>query len=97
MKRKSNESEVSDLIEMFLNQYGLKQGYKEFKMTQLWSSTLGPMIANHTKDVRIFNGTLYVELDSAAMRNELSFAKSKIIKNLNDELGEILINDLVLR
>lgn len=97
MRRKGNENEVSELIDLFLNQYGLKSKYKEFKMAQIWSTLMGPMIAKHTKEVKMYNGTLYVDLDSAPMRNELSFAKSRIIKNLNDEVGEDLVKDLVFR
>jgi predicted nucleic acid-binding Zn ribbon protein len=97
MKRKSNENPVSEVIDLFLRQYGLNNRYKEFRLLQSWNELMGPMIAKHTKDVKMFNGTLYVDLDSAPMRNELSFAKSRIIKNLNDEAGEEIVKEMVFR
>ncbi|MEX1189725.1 MAG: DUF721 domain-containing protein [Bacteroidia bacterium] len=97
MKRKSNENPVSEIIELFLNQSGLNSRYKEFRMLQSWNEIMGPMIAKHTKDVRIFQGTLYVELDSASIRSELSFAKSRIIENLNAEAGEAIVSEIVFR
>ncbi len=97
MKRKSNENPVSELIDLWLRQYGLNGKYKEFRMLQSWNQLMGPMIAKHTKDVRIYQEILYVELDSASIRSELSYSKSRIVENLNTEAGEVLIKDVVFR
>ena len=97
MKRKSNESSVSDLIELWLHQSGLTPKYKEFKLLQSWSVLMGPMIANRTDDIRIYEGVLYVQLSSATLRTELGFAKAKIIQSLNDKIGEIIVKDIVFR
>jgi predicted nucleic acid-binding Zn ribbon protein len=97
MKRKSNENPVSELIDLWLRQYGLSGKYKEFRMLQSWNQLMGPMIAKHTKDVRIYQQVLYVELDSASIRSELSYSKSRIIENLNAEAGENLIKEVVFR
>ena len=97
MKRKSNENPVSELIDLWLRQYGLSGKYKEFRMLQSWNELMGPMIAKHTKDVRIYQEVLYVELDSASIRSELSYSKSRIIENLNTEAGEMLIKEVVFR
>jgi predicted nucleic acid-binding Zn ribbon protein len=97
MKRRSNENPVSEVIDLFLKQYGLNNRYKEFRLLQSWNELMGPMIAKHTKDVKMFNGILYVDLDSAPMRNELSFAKTRIIKNLNEEAGEEIVKEMVFR
>jgi hypothetical protein len=37
-----------------------------------------------------------VKLDSAALRNELAYARTKIISDLNAELGEEMVTELVL-
>lgn len=97
MKRKSNENPVSELIDLWLRQYGLNGKYKEFRMLQSWNELMGPMIAKHTKDVRIYQEVLYVELDSASIRSELSYSKTRIIENLNAEAGETLIKEVVFR
>lgn len=97
MKRKSNDSSVTELIDLWLKQYGLNGKYREFRMLQSWSELMGPMIANRTDDIRIYEGTLYIQLSSATLRSELSFAKSKIIQSLNEKAGEELIKDIVFR
>ncbi|MCE3278587.1 MAG: hypothetical protein K0S44_778 [Bacteroidetes bacterium] len=58
---------------------------------------MGKMIANHTKDLYIKNKQLFVTLDSSALRNELSMARTKIIKMMNEAAGMEVINDIILR
>jgi hypothetical protein len=55
------------------------------------------MIAQHTTDIRIERKTLFVRLDSDAIRNELSYAKSLIIKNINNEIGVEAVVEVVIR
>jgi hypothetical protein len=55
------------------------------------------MIANRTQDIRLYEGTLYVQITSASLRSELSFAKAKIIQTLNEQVGEELVKDIVFR
>jgi hypothetical protein len=97
MKRKSNETPVSEIIELWLRQNGLNSKYKEFRMLQSWGELMGPMIANRTDDIRIYEGVLYIQLSSASLRTELSYAKAKIIQSLNDKVGELIIKDIVFR
>ena len=44
---------------------------------------------------QLIEGKLIIRLDSAALRNELSFAKSKIVKSLNDEMGTEIVKEVV--
>jgi len=57
---------------------------------------MGAGVANYTDEVKIQNGTLIVRLSSSALREELSYGKDKIIKMINEELGEQLVKKLML-
>lgn len=82
---------------MMMNQYGLSKRYKEFRMLQSWSEMMGPMVAKRTDDLFIRNGSLYVKLKSAALRNELGFEKQKIIRMLNEKAGQNIIDDIIFQ
>jgi len=58
---------------------------------------MGRMIANHTKDLYVKHRQLFVTLDSAALRNELSMARGKIVTMMNEAAGATVIEDVVLR
>ena len=97
MKRKSNESKVSKVIELMLNQYGLSAGYREFRLLQSWSELMGPMIANRTENVYIRNKILFIKLKSAALRNELMYEKSRLLERLNEAAGEAVIEEIIFQ
>jgi predicted nucleic acid-binding Zn ribbon protein len=97
MKRKSNENKVSEVIEVMLNQYGLSAQYREFRLLQSWSHLMGPMIANRTEDVYIRNRILFIKLNSAALRNELMYEKSRLVERLNEAAGEGVIDEIVFQ
>lgn len=96
-KRKSNENPVSEVIDLFLHQYGLKNQYKEFQLLQSWNKIMGPMVAKRTQNISVRDGNLYVQLDSPVLRNELHFGKKSIIVNLNHEAGFEAVKDIIFR
>ena len=68
----------------------------ELKIIQSWPKVVGPFIASHTIDLSIRNKILFVRVDSDALRNELGYSKSLLLKNLNDLVGKEVINEIVL-
>ncbi|MDP1744336.1 MAG: DUF721 domain-containing protein [Bacteroidota bacterium] len=94
---KHNEHSLKDAIQLLLKTYKLDDRLAERRLIGSWESVMGSMIAKHTTDIYIKHQQLFVTLDSAALRNELSLAKSKIVKMLNDEVGKSVINEVILR
>ena len=94
---KHNEHSLKEVIEQMLKAYKLDDKLSERRLIASWETVMGIMIAKHTKDLYIKHKQLFVTLDSAALRNELSLAKSKIIKMLNEAAGSEVINDVILR
>jgi predicted nucleic acid-binding Zn ribbon protein len=92
-----NEHSIKDAIESLLKTYKLDDRLAERRLINSWEEVMGKMIANHTKDLYIKNKQLFVTLDSSALRNELSMARTKIIKMMNDTAGREVINEVILR
>ncbi|MBX7202315.1 MAG: DUF721 domain-containing protein [Bacteroidia bacterium] len=94
MKRKSNDQPLADVIDHLLHQYGLSAKYREFKLLQSWAELMGPMVAKRTDEVYIRDGVLFVKLNSASLRNELSYNRSKMVELLNEAAGKQIIHDI---
>ncbi|MGZ4036166.1 MAG: DciA family protein [Bacteroidia bacterium] len=92
-----NEHNIKEVIEQLLKAYKLDDKLAERRLIASWENVMGAMIAKHTKDLYIKHQQLFVTLDSAALRNELSLAKTKIVKMLNDEVGSQVIVEVILR
>ncbi len=87
---------LGDLIKEF---YELHKGsgyLDEQKVIQAWPQVVGPFIATHTIDLSIKNHVLFVRVDSDALRNELGYSKSLLIKNLNDIIGKEIVKEILL-
>ena len=94
---KHNEHSLKEVINQLLKVYKLDDKLAERRLISSWDSVMGAMIAKHTKDLSIRNKQLFVTLDSSALRNELAMAKTKIVKMLNDEVGQEVIIEVVLK
>ena len=58
---------------------------------------MGKNVNSYTNEIVLKKNTLYVNLNSSVLRQELSFGKQKIIDLLNKELGKTVIKKIVLR
>lgn len=94
---KNNEHTLKEAIDQLLKAYKLDGKLAERRLIASWEQVMGAMIAKHTKDLYIKHKQLFVTLDSSALRNELSLAKTKIIKMLNDEVGSEVITEVILK
>ena len=86
---------LSDLIKSFYEQHKGPEYVDELKVIQSWPKVVGKFIANHTIDLSIRNHVLFVRVDSDALRNELNYSKSLLLKNLNDLAGKEVIAEMV--
>jgi len=95
--RDSNGQSLKEVIEKMLKNYRLNDGLDEVRIRALWEELVGKMVAQHTKEMFVNKGTLFVKLDSSVLREELSYAKEKIRKDLNDSIGRDFIKQVVFR
>jgi predicted nucleic acid-binding Zn ribbon protein len=95
--RRSNDYSLKEAIQEFLNTYRLEGKLEERKVIESWGSVMGKMVSNHTTDIYIRNKKLYVKVDSAALRSELSYAREKIRDVLNKEVNSEVITDVIIR
>lgn len=72
-------------------------GLQKQNIANVWAAVLGGTIAKYTNSVKLEKNTLFVNISSAALRNELTFEKEKIIEKLNLELSYRKIEELVIR
>jgi hypothetical protein len=55
------------------------------------------MVEKHTHGLYIRNRILFVTVDSAALRQELSYSRSRLVGALNEEVKSTIIDDIVLK
>lgn len=95
--QRNNDHTLKEVINELLKEYRLSDKLKELKIIELWPKIVGKMIAKHTTGIYLRNKRLYVTIDSAAMREELHYAKTKLLKSLNKQVGENYIEDIFFK
>jgi hypothetical protein len=96
-KRLNNESSIGDVLKEIIQNNKLQPGIDQISVKEAWVSLMGNGVNSYTKSVTLKGETLYVELSSSVLREELSHGKSKIITMINEELNREIVKNIILR
>ena len=97
MAKRANDSySVKDLMDSFIKENNLSKGMRKIEIEEAWAKLMGQGVVSYTTKIQLQNKTLVVGLSSSVLREELSYGKEKIIKMLNEEMGEQLIAKIML-
>lgn len=96
-KRRANDSPIGDVLKEIISANKLQPGIDAVSVADAWKNLMGNGVNNYTRHISLKGSTLYVELTSAVLREELSYGKDKIIKMINAELGREVVKEVVLR
>lgn len=96
-KRLNNESTIGAVLQQIITTNKLQPGMDQIDVRDAWKQLMGSGVNTYTRNVVLKGSTLYVELASSVLRDELSHGKSKIIKMINEELRRDVVKEVVLR
>ena len=96
-KRNNEQLSIGDALKEFVETNRLEKGLNKVNVADAWAKLMGNGVNNYTTAVNLERETLYVQLTSSVLREELSYGKQKIVDMLNEELGKEIIKKLVLR
>jgi hypothetical protein len=92
MKRVDTKSRINriiclkDEIESFVKYLGLDERMQELKILEIWKECVGETIAKFSRPVEFKKNKLFVRVEDAGWRFELSIKKNEIISKLNNIL-----------
>ncbi len=96
-KRNNEHISIADALKEFVETNKLETGLNKVNVADAWVNLMGNGVNNYTTAINLERDTLYVQLSSSVLREELSYGKEKIITMINEELGKEIIKKLVLR
>lgn len=82
---------LDDVLNQFLRQGGLEAPLLQKRLLDAWDSVAGKVVARYTQEKFIRNQTLFVKLQSPALRADLSMMQSELVKKLNATVGSMVI------
>ncbi|WNH09373.1 DUF721 domain-containing protein [Thalassobellus suaedae] len=96
-KRNNEHISISDALKEFVETNKLEKGLDKVNVADAWANLMGNGVNNYTTSVNLERDTLYIQLSSSVLREELGYGKQKIINMLNEELGKEIIKKLIIR
>ncbi|MBK1438989.1 DUF721 domain-containing protein [Parapedobacter sp. ISTM3] len=96
MSRRGDDITIKEAIEKMLDVYKLRRKFDETALISAWPQLMGNAIANRTKQLYIRDKKLFIKVESAVIKNELLLMRSQIIGRMNEHVGQVVIEDLVV-
>ncbi len=96
-KRNNDNQPIEDILKEFVKTNNLQSGLDKVNVRDAWANLMGNGVNNYTTAIELKHETLYVQLSSSVLREELSYGNEKIIKMLNESIGKDVVKKLVLR
>lgn len=90
------EYSLGDALQQFLRQSRLKGSVQALQIGDVWEKLMGKTIARYTEKISIHGHTLYITTSVAPLKQELSYQKDKIIKLVNEALGDSTITEVAI-
>ncbi|MFY7665051.1 DUF721 domain-containing protein [Flavobacterium sp.] len=94
---KSNENSIAAVLQELIARNKWQRGLDKTEVPAAWFDVMGSGVKSYTLAVDFNEGTLYVQLSSSVLRQELQFGKDKIVKMLNEHLRRDVVKEVVLR
>lgn len=90
MRRAKGQS-IGEVIKDLLKNYDITSKFNEAHVITLWDKLMGPSVTKYTVKIEVEKRILFVQLNNAALKQELNYSKEKIRKMLNEEVGQEVI------
>ena len=95
--RKSNQQQIGTVIKKLLKNQQLEGRLQELDLLDKSKEILGEKLMKFVKEISIRDGILNIKVSSAVVRNELSYQKSKIIEKMNNQAGNKIVKEIILK
>ncbi|MBO6517036.1 MAG: DUF721 domain-containing protein [Bacteroidia bacterium] len=91
------EKSLKDLIVRMMDSYHLSDKLAEMKVRNNWNDIVGLTIAKNTRKLSIYKKTLYLEVLSAALRNDLYYHEKTIVEKVNQFVGLQIVEKINIK
>jgi predicted nucleic acid-binding Zn ribbon protein len=88
---------LGDVLRSVIDDLGLRENIDEARIIKAWEAVAGPQVNGVTENTWVEDGRFFVQVRSAAWRQELQMQRGRWRERLNDELGGRLVREIVFR
>lgn len=69
---------------------------KSLQIEDIWENVMGKTIAQYTDKIQLIGDKLIISTTVAPLKHELIFQKDTIMKRINEEMGEVVVKEVIV-
>ena len=96
-KSSSNMKSLSNVMRKILKNPKLSKRLDNIKIIEIWNELIGSNLQKYVLDSKVYNGKLFIKLKSSTLRNEFTYKKSELLKQINKSFGKKIIEDIIFK
>jgi predicted nucleic acid-binding Zn ribbon protein len=73
------------------------RGFLQKRLKVMWKELMGQNIHSYTKGIYLSKDTLFINITSSPLRQELSMSTEKIKNLINEKMGSEVVEKVVIR
>ena len=97
MKRNYKLKPIKNIIESFVEQDSISDGFFNIKIQKAWENAVEKKILDYTKEIYVKGDILYIKVSNPILKQEILYSRQKVINLINEELEKDLIKKIVLK
>ena len=86
---------LKDEMDTFMQHFGLDARMHELRILDVWKEAVGESIAGCSTPVELRKSKLFVSVENAAWRYELSLKRIEIMDRLNTHLNKKIVKEII--
>lgn len=87
---------LKDLLAIYIKKMGMDTGIDISKIYNAWENVIGEEYAAYTVSRSYRNRKLYCRINSPVVKHKLYTQRAQIQKRINELLGNVLVDDIIL-
>ena len=88
---------LSNVMRKILKNPKLSKRLDNIKIIEIWNELIGSNLQKFVLDSKVYNGKLFIKLKSSTLRNEFTYRKSELLKQINKSFGKKIIDDIIFK
>lgn len=85
---------IKGILDGILDPYRVGSTPRPTRIGEVWERAVGPVVARNASPAAVRQRLLLVNVNSSVWLQELHFQKAALIARINQEAGEVLVEDI---
>ena len=91
----SNELSLKDVILDIIKKGNLSYGIDKVQAKEAWKAIMGNGILEYTQNIRLQGDKLFITINNASLKENLSFRRSELALSVNNYLQKEVVKEII--